>query len=61
VDEGVLALVNGWIMASANVPFIEHASVPASSISAIAPPSLPLPAPLDIFRFGLSSSGVKAF
>jgi hypothetical protein len=56
VDEGVLALLNGWIVAAANVPFIEHASIPISSISAIAPPSLPLPAPLDIFRFRLGSA-----
>ncbi len=55
VDEGVLTLINGWIVAAANVPFIEHASIPISSISAIAPPYLPLPA-LDIFRFRLGSA-----
>ena len=52
VDEGVVTLVNGWVVASANVPFIDLGSIP-SRPSNIPPPALPLSAPLDIFRSGV--------
>jgi hypothetical protein len=50
VDDGVVTLVNGWVVASTHVPFIDLSTVP-SAPSSVSPPSLPLPAPLDIFRF----------
>lgn len=52
VDEGVVTLVNGWVVASANVPFIDLGSIP-SCPSSIPPPALPLSAPLDVFRSGV--------
>ena len=47
-----MTLVNGWVVASANVPFIDLGSIP-SRPSNIPPPALPLSAPLDIFRSGV--------
>ena len=52
VDDGVVTLVNGWVVASANIPFIDLRTVQPSP-SSIAPPSLPMAAPLDIFRSGV--------
>jgi hypothetical protein len=53
LDEGIVTLVDGWVLTSANAPFIDSRTLPISSISSFSLLSIPLSEHLDVFRCGV--------